>query len=191
MPMPGRCQVRMPVVSGAPAAFVALSLLMTAGTAAAQTIPADPSASSSPAVGQPTEPILPHNLVAPDVLQPLLRTMWRASPTFRRQCFRLGEHPDLLVRVELTVGVRDARARTQVDRRPAGRQAAVQLEWRTPAQYVEYIAHELEHVLEQLDGVDLPRLARQGVDGVMRSGSTYETVRARAIGQTVAREVNR
>ena len=51
------------------------------------------------------------------------------------------------------------------------------------------IAHELEHVLEYADRVDLQRLARQRVDGVINLGGVYETARARSVGQTVAREV--
>ena len=59
-----------------------------------------------------------------------------------------------------------------------------------PALYVEHIAHELEHVLEAVDGTDLPRLARQRVDGVMNLGRHhYETARAQSVGRMVAREV--
>lgn len=54
--------------------------------------------------------------------------------------------------------------------------------------YVEHIAHELEHVLEQVDGTDLRRLARHGLDGIVDMGERYETARARAVGQAVASE---
>ena len=57
------------------------------------------------------------------------------------------------------------------------------------ALYVEYIAHELEHVLEAVDGTDLPRLSRQRVDGVINLGGSYETARAQSVGRLVAREV--
>jgi hypothetical protein len=66
--------------------------------------------------------------------------------------------------------------------------ASVQIEMRDPARYVEYLAHELEHVLEQIDGVDLVRLKRQGVDGVEHVGGQDETARARSVGRAVARE---
>ena len=66
--------------------------------------------------------------------------------------------------------------------------ASVQIEMRDPARYVEYLAHELEHVLEQLDGTDRERLARQHVDGVVNVGGVYETARARSVGRAVARE---
>ena len=63
------------------------------------------------------------------------------------------------------------------------------IELRAAARYVESMAHELEHVLEHLDGTDLPRLARQRVNGVVRSGGQYETARAQWVGRRVAAEV--
>jgi hypothetical protein len=62
------------------------------------------------------------------------------------------------------------------------------IELRTPESYVELIAHELEHVLEQVDGIDLRRRARQRLNGVIILGGRYETERARSVGRTVARE---
>jgi hypothetical protein len=64
----------------------------------------------------------------------------------------------------------------------------VQIEMRDPARYVEYLAHELEHVLEQIEGLDLVRLKRQRVDGAEHVGGQHETARARSVGRTVARE---
>jgi hypothetical protein len=78
---------------------------------------------------------------------------------------------------------------TRVSRHGPRLVAVVQLELRKPELYVESIAHELEHVLEQIDHVDLPRLAHQRLDGVASSGGEYETARARAIGQAVVREM--
>ena len=57
--------------------------------------------------------------------------------------------------------------------------------WRAP----ELLAHEIEHVLEQIDGVNLRALASTGVQGVRRIGDAYETSRAIAIGRLVADEV--
>jgi hypothetical protein len=176
------------------AAAVLLLGLVTVGPAAAQAFDRDarPLALgqwSTPVAAAPREATLPANLVLPDVIRPLVTAMWRQSPTFRRQCMRLAEHPDIIVDVGLAVGIQDARAQSRVERHQTGRHAAVRIEWRRPALYVEYIAHELEHVLEQLDGADLPRLARQGVDGVSKLGGVYETTRARTVGRTVASEV--
>jgi hypothetical protein len=131
---------------------------------------------------------LPANLVVPDRLRPLVTTMWRNSPTFRRQCARLGENPGVVVHIELAARTRHGRALSRVQRHDGGVHASVQIEVRTPQLYVEYIAHELEHVLEYVDGTDVSRLARQGLDGVMNVRGQYETARARSVGRTVARE---
>jgi hypothetical protein len=131
---------------------------------------------------------VPPNLVAPEILTPLLTRMWRSSATFRRQCAQLAEHPEVTIRIALDPGTTHGRAFSRVHRGEAGVRASVQIEMRDPAQYVEYLAHELEHVLEQIDGTDRVRLARQHVDGVVKVGGVYETARARSVGRTVARE---
>ena len=59
----------------------------------------------------------------------------------------------------------------------------------------ELVAHELEHVVEQLDRVDLPRRATAAASGVTRGPrgalfpEYFETERARQIGRRVAGEV--
>ena len=143
---------------------------------------------SGTAFAAPGEAALPSNLIVPDVVRPLVVTMLRLSPTIRRQCTRLAEQPKLLVHIRLVDGIRDGLALSLVERRGAGREAAVWIELRQPARYVEAIAHELEHVLEQVEGTDLARLARQRVDGVVDLGGQYETARAQSVGRTVARE---
>jgi hypothetical protein len=141
----------------------------------------------SAAVSRP-EAALPPNLVAPHVLRPLLTRMWRSSATFRRQCAQVAEHPEVTIRVALDPRTTHGRALSRVHRRETGLSASVQIEMRDPARYVEYLAHELEHVLEQIEGVDLVRLKRQGVDGVEHVGGQDETARARSVGRAVARE---
>jgi len=131
---------------------------------------------------------LPDNLRLPDIVRPLVTTMWRQSPTFRRQCARLAENPAVVVTIEIALHTRHGRALTRVERHHPALTAAVEIELLKPELYVEHIAHELEHVLENVDGVDLPRLARQGLDGVVELGGQYETARARAVGHAVARE---
>ena len=56
------------------------------------------------------------------------------------------------------------------------------------------VAHELEHIIEQLDDVDLrekARRARSGVRLIQGNDLVFETLRARRIGRRVLEEVNR
>jgi hypothetical protein len=144
---------------------------------------------SSPGVPASRESPLPTNLIVPDIFRPIVALMWRQSPTFRRQCARLAERPDVTVRFELVVAVQHGWALSRLEPHRGGLKAAVQISMRMPALRVEHIAHELEHVLEQVDGTDLPRLTRQRLDGVRNRGGRYETARAQSVGRTVALEV--
>ncbi len=55
---------------------------------------------------------------------------------------------------------------------------------------IELIAHEVEHIIEQLDGLDLARLARLAPVTVWATGDQrFETQRATQMGRLVAAEV--
>ena len=126
-------------------------------------------------------------------LEPIVREICRRSLTFQRQLIRLANVPGLLV----TVRVRpfqtssNAQARTRFARQH-GRlsRADVEIGPADMPNLVELIAHELEHVLEQLDGVDLAQMANSpGVRSLRpEQGPSFETARARLIGLDVAAE---
>lgn len=134
---------------------------------------------------------LPPNLVIPSRIEPVVERMWQRSPTFRRQCARLTSAPRLTVAI--TVGqapdVSSSRAITHVVSKAGGRlEATVHI--RTPDDLVELIAHEIEHIVEQLDGVDLQKRTTDG-DGsvIFTEDRAFETRRAQETGLKVAREV--
>jgi hypothetical protein len=58
---------------------------------------------------------LPVNLRVPDVLEPLVRSMWERSPTFRRQCARLGQNRHIIASIELAAGLDGGVARLARD----------------------------------------------------------------------------
>lgn len=152
----------------------------------------NPSARSAPpaiATGcLPAAPGLTSPLAVSKELEPLVQRMWVASPTFRRQCARLGEAIVTIV-VELDPKMNRDRmnAFTHIEMVRGLVQAATT---RLRVWEPEYLAHEIEHVLEQVDGVDLRRSARGGLAGVRETqSSVFETARAIAIGRVVAREV--
>ena len=158
------------------------------------------SAQSNEAIGTPdsrgcrsrdeTAGHLPDSLqVAPDLL-PRMQVMLERSPTFRAQCRRIAEAPHLYVRVRLDMAIsgRTYRAVTKICRQPSGAiVAAIDIApFGDPA---EWLAHEFEHLIEQLDGVDLRELERRR-QGAWRSGhQMFETERAVRVGRLVFHEM--
>jgi hypothetical protein len=132
---------------------------------------------------------LPPNLSTAAVFTPYLERMIRMSPTFRRQCRRLGAAPSVRVQLRLEDPQRrpSFRART-VLARDHGVVVAAQIFLNPSPDAVELIAHEIEHVLEQLDGVDLE--AQVGSGNVWkREDGAFETRRATEAGRRVPREL--
>jgi hypothetical protein len=139
--------------------------------------------SADPVGAVPPEPGIP------GVCRQLLDEMWRGSATFRRQWTRLSS-----ARVRVTVaidkpasGAPPARARIS---RVGGLRVEISLQL-VDRRAVEYLAHEIEHVLEALDDVDLPQAVAQRVHGATAVGKppAFETRRAIAVGRVVAEEV--
>ena len=146
----------------------------------------------------PSSTALPINLVVTPFYIPAINRLRRDSPTFRRQCDRIAAAPQLLVTIESEPPrplLRPA-ALTQVVRYENGR---IRATVRIPAssRTEELIAHELEHVLEQLDGIDLRAKARLRATGVHScdcgdvKAAVYETARAVSAERRVARELER
>jgi hypothetical protein len=135
---------------------------------------------------------LPSNLVAPELLKPLLTRIWKQSRTFRRQCARIDAEARLLVHVYAATSFSQSgdRATTHIHRGATGLEAKVYLASR-PSDLIELLAHEFEHIIEQLDGLDLPRLARLTPTTVWARGNQeFETQRAIHTGRLVAAEAD-
>ncbi len=108
------------------------------------------------------------NLTISSAYQPLVDAMLARSATFRRQCARIAAAPllSVLIRSDPPVGTR-AKALTEIKRLPGGRVEAV-VQIGHSSQVGELIAHEIEHILEQLDGVDLRAKSQLRGSGVRR-----------------------
>jgi hypothetical protein len=137
---------------------------------------------------------LPRNLLVPPFLRGVVDSM-RTSPTFRRQCVRIANAPRTMVVLGWfqPQDTERIRARTVLSITPEGTRFAM-VAIRPADDQVELIAHELEHVLEQLDEVDLPALASVPTSGVRRCDcgkETFETIRAVRAGLLAAAEVRR
>jgi hypothetical protein len=129
----------------------------------------------------------------PDDYRTLLDSMLRASPTFRRQCLRIAGERKLTVFLALvSLQTRTTvRATTLVTRHRDGRMSA-RIELVRRDDIVELVAHEFEHISEQLDGVDLAAHAARPSTGVhAQTGQLglFETARAKRMGRLVATEL--
>jgi hypothetical protein len=122
-------------------------------------------------------------------LGPVVGWMLEYSPTFRQQCRVLASVPNLAARVRVTwrrLGGQE-RAHTVVRRAASGALTA-DIEIGAPFNLSELLGHEFEHLIEQVDGVNLSALERSGEAHTPRQG-IYETDRAMAAGRQVAGEV--
>ena len=134
------------------------------------------------------------NLTIAPRYQSTVDAMQRLSATFRRQMARVAAEPLLTVVLDgdLPPPGQRALAVTNVSRDADGRlRAMIRIGARDRA--VELIAHELEHVIEQLDGIDLSAKARLRSAGVWSCDcgnlEAFETNRAVVTGLRAAREV--
>ena len=159
--------------------YVSLSGAVTLGFSPYRT---EQPAWSDPFGAVPPEPGIP------GVCRGLLDEMWRGSATFRRQWTRLAS-----ARVRVTVTFDKPTSGPPAQAR-ISRVGGLRVEISLPLvdrRAVEYLAHEIEHVLEFLDEIDLAAAAAQRIHGVTESGrfAAFETSRAIAIGRLVAGEV--
>jgi hypothetical protein len=129
---------------------------------------------------------LPSNIDA-GILGPEILEILSRSETFRRQCQRIAATRVLRVRLGITSQpAGEYRAVTILARYDAGAlRADVTLVFAD--NYVELLAHEFEHVLEQIDGVNLRIDVARGHARLLQDG-TYETRRATEAGLQVLRE---
>ena len=123
-----------------------------------------------------TASALSASVSVPDDLHRHIAPMLSLSATFRAQCRRIAEASKLLVLMRLDPALvdRSYKARTAIHRTTSGILVAqVQLSVRTDP--VEWIAHENEHIVEQLEGLSLPALAAVNHGAWLTADKTFET----------------
>jgi hypothetical protein len=129
---------------------------------------------------------IPRN-VDPGLLAAEIIAVLRRSETFRAQCERVAS--DRRVHVHLVIATAVAgggRAQSTLRRYPSGALDA-QVELLFGEDYRELLAHEFEHVIEQLDGLNLRQEVGRGTAWQV-DGGAFETRRARLAGLQVLRE---
>lgn len=134
---------------------------------------------------------LPANVSMRSDLAQVLCRIYDRSPTFRAQCRRIAEAGNvrITIRIDTAIPTR-CRAFTIVTRRGYDIRAEVHLP--PSSSLTELAAHEFEHVLEQIEGMNLRALSRKKDSGVREvEGGAFETVRAQAAGRVAAAEAER
>jgi hypothetical protein len=135
--------------------------------------------------------MLPPGSDIPSIYRRLLDQMWTGSATFRRQWTRVAAAAvRITIIFDLRCQIEGAHAQSEISRKD-GLRVRVSLR-HADRSAIEYLAHELEHVLEQLDDVDLAEAVNNHVHGASASGKAalFETRRAIVVGRLVAGEVN-
>jgi hypothetical protein len=121
------------------------------------------------------------------VFQPVIERMWRDSPTFKEQCDRLAAEPQLRITFGVDLSLSAVRALGRIVVARNGRVLRAHIVLMSLPDTIELIAHEIEHVIERVEGVPL-RDSGCFVSRDKRGG--YESCRALDIGRRVAREVD-
>ena len=133
-------------------------------------------------------PPWPCRLVVEEPLLSAIQDAWRRSPTLQQQCRRLAD-ARAVVRLEWGKSDSYTQAATRIGRDSGGVIVAI-VSVPPVAKAIELVAHEMEHVIERVEGRDLPREARRRGSGVWETfGGRFESQRAIEIGRQVAREV--
>ena len=134
--------------------------------------------------------MLPADSDIPALSLSLLDEMWRGSATFRRQWTRVAAaRVRIIIAFDKSSAGDLVHAQSEITRKPDLR---VRISLRiVDRAATEYLAHELEHVLEQLDDVDLAHAVASHVHGAKANGAppVFETRRAIVVGRLVAAEV--
>jgi len=142
----------------------------------------------APAAAGPPSRHLPGAIETTDDVRRHLEMMLQRSATFRQQCLRL-DAPRVRVQIRRDPGLFDRpyRAITVIHRSAAEIVASVVIAgFGDPT---EWLAHELEHVLEQIDGLNIPRLAHSRHEAWPSTEGAFETTRAIRTGKIVRQEV--
>ena len=131
----------------------------------------------------------PSNVAMRKDLRPFVARLLMRSPTFRNQFERIRNTSNLQVAIELVTSQAHLPYQARCIVEKADGLITVKMELVVLRPIPEMMGHEFEHLMEQLEGVNLRTLAAQKGSGVIRQpDGGFETKRAILAGKAVARE---
>lgn len=134
---------------------------------------------------------MPVNVRVDSGIMPRVRQMLRRSPTFRAQCAQLAAASWVHVAVRLNPMLQDrhgVRAVTAIQR-PQPQLIVAIVSLQALADPANWLSHEFEHLIEQIEAIDLERLAAARTEVWASGTGMYETLRAIRAGEAVLDEV--
>ena len=134
--------------------------------------------------------LLPSNMIMAEGLKPYLENIWRKSRTFRQQCRQIAQAQWLRIslKFEPKPGHTSYRALSTLTKTTSG-VCLVTVRIFLPGDYIEMRGHEFEHLLEQIEAVDLKAEAgKRGSAVYQNEDGFYETARAISAGRKVLAE---
>lgn len=136
-------------------------------------------------------PQAPSNVRGDAALIRLFMSFVARSATMRRQCAVIAGASHVRVVLKYTARLPAfSRALSTIERYEAGF-VRVAIEVPVAADVGELLAHELEHVVEAIEGLDLPSLAKVGGSGVTELvKGVYETAGAKRTGRLASDEIS-
>jgi hypothetical protein len=159
-------------------------------------LPATTMFDSTATAQEAAAPAAPSNIQVSPVLADVFGEVLSASPTFADQCERIGRSRYVHVTITPVMAASTTSrgtAHTTMRRFSSGALLAsvyipVPL---TTIEYAELFGHELEHILEQIERVDLAAMTLVRDGATRLSDGAYETTRARRTGLAIAIESDR
>jgi hypothetical protein len=136
----------------------------------------------------------PDNIVVQPELRAAVAQLWEGSPTFRAQCRKIGEQRRyrvaMVVEPSLSLN-RNFRAQCVLRAYSSGFVVARVMLPNGHRAISELIPHELEHIVEHIDGIDVKREASKSGTGIYDAGGgRIETLRALRVGRQAKQELD-
>ena len=117
-----------------------------------------------------------------------IQRIYERAPSFRAQCERIAAAQELRVTVRIDALI-PGRCRAFTVVRRSGRKIVADVHLPPSSDHAELLAHEFEHIIEQIEGRDLRKLARLKGSGVYElEYAVFETDRAQLAGRIVKAE---